>query len=61
MLKANERKVTMTWEKLAEILRRADVLLRKEEVISNITLTKPKGLIFNLERRIEKETSHVSE
>ena len=60
MLKAGSREVKMPWEDLAEVLRRAGLLLGYDEGICNITLAKPKQMILILERKHQGEKSHVS-
>lgn len=47
-----DRKVTVPWDDLAAILRKSDTMMTNEE-IREITLTKPKQILFYLRKKTE--------
>jgi len=55
-----ERVVKMSWEDLADVLRKSGHLLGEEESIQNITLMKPKQVFLRLERGNGKGEQDVS-
>ncbi len=49
-MSTTDRALTMSWEDLAEVLRKSGRILGEEEHIHNITLTKPKQMVLRLTR-----------
>ncbi len=56
MANKTDRTTTLSWENLTEILRKSDLVSRDEE-IGEVTLMKPKQILFYFRPKASKEVA----
>jgi hypothetical protein len=48
------RTIKLTWEEFENLLKKTNENILDDERISNLTLVKPKAILIQLERRVER-------
>lgn len=56
-MKVKDRTIRLTWYEFEHMLKKSNGYVLNYEKIANITLTKPKTLLIQLERVVKKEVS----